>query len=135
MYRYDIHKIRYAKGIDDNVGKFPDSAFMTREEIDAEVKGKFKEIIDIIYSEPSSLCSKIDDYSSENSSSAVRSFVQNVLTLDVPAFAASPDADTAFDTLLPRSMWSRDGLSRYSSYIKDLVTDKYKTKSSKDEKS
>lgn len=128
MYRYDIHKIRKQCGITELDNVLPDSFFDSREKIDEIVKGKFKEIIDIIYSDPSSLCSKIDEYGSENSSPAVRSFIQNVLQLDVQSLPSSPDAETAFETLLPRELYSRDGLERYSDYIKGLVTDKYNSK-------
>lgn len=125
MYRYDIHKIRKQNGIVELNNPIPETFFDSREKVDAIVKGKFKEIIDIIYSDPNSLCSKIDEYGSENSSPAVRSFIQNVLQLDVQALPSSPDADTAFETLLPRELYSRDGLDRYSEYIKGLISDKY----------
>lgn len=71
---------------------------------------------------------------SENSSPAVRLFVQNVLTKEVQAIPSSPDAETAFETLLPRSLWSNDGLSLYSEYIKGLVKDKYNNKSYNNDK-
>lgn len=128
MYRYDIHKMRLDNHIPDIVGELPSCAFASRQELDEIVKGKFKDIIDIIYSDPSSLCSKIDDYGSENSSPAVRSFIQNVLQIDVQSLPSSPDADTAFDTLLPRELYSRDGLDRYSDYIRSLIDNKYKSK-------
>lgn len=62
MYRYDIHKVRKDNFIPDSVGNLPESFYYTRQQFDEEVKGKFKEIIDLIFSEPSSLCSKVDDY-------------------------------------------------------------------------
>lgn len=132
MYRYDIHKIRKDNNISDIVGSLPSCAFASRQELDEIVKGKFKDIIDIIYSDPSSLCSKIDEYGTENSSPAVRSFIQNVLQIDVQSLPSSPDAETAFETLLPRELYSRDGLERYSDYISNLVDNKYKSKPNND---
>lgn len=126
MYRYNIHKIRKNNNISEFSNPLPQSFFDSKEQLDLVTKGKFKEIIDIIFSEPSSLCSKIDEYSTENSSPAVRSFVQNVLMCDVQSLPSSPDAETAFETLLPRELYSRDGIERYSDYIRGLVNDKYK---------
>lgn len=95
-----------------------------RQEMDEFVKGKFKNIIDILYnSSDGSLDNDIDKYVSENCPESVRSFVQNVLLTNVQAFRSAPDDHTAFDTLIPRSAQSASEVLPFLSKMAQIVSE------------
>lgn len=87
-------------------------------------KGKFANIIDVLYtSTDGSLDNSIMQYVNEDAPASVKSFVQNVLMVDVPALQSAPDDETAFNMILPRSISSSRELEPYVDYIKSLVSD------------
>lgn len=95
-----------------------------RDDIDAIVKGKFKNIIDVIFdSNDGSLQNKINDLVSENSPASVRMFVQNFLFQPVEALQSAPDDQSALDMLIPRSVQTSAELAPYISSLTKMVGD------------
>lgn len=85
------------------------------------VYGKFGNILEVIFS---SKGTQLDDLLkitvSENAPESVRNFASNLLS-SVPALAASPNDDIAFETIVPRSIQSA---SEFEPYL-DSMRQKY----------
>lgn len=90
------------------------------------VKGKFKDIIDMLYSSSDgSLDNNVEQYVSENAPLEVRSFVQNVLLQQIQPLPSAPDDETALATLLPRNViGSAPLMSRYLENVKSFINSK-----------
>lgn len=102
-----------------------------RQRIEKIVKGEFKQIIDLLFdSNDGSLDSNLNKYLSSNTPEPVRLFVQNVLMQPLQSLPGAPDADTAMDLIIPRSVSSSSEFAQYSNYVKGLISDKYVTESS-----
>lgn len=97
--------------------------------------GRFKEIIETVFtSEDGSLPNALGITLSDNSPDSVKQFVRNILSNDLIAMKPSPDDDTAFSTLLPRSMQCGSGLDEYRQMLTSAIrrySSEYKSKNSK----
>lgn len=86
------------------------------------VKGKFANIIDILYSDSDgSLDSDLSSFVSENSPDVVKAFVQNVLMVDRGQLLAAPDDETAFDMIIPREAQTAAEIQPYLDYIASQI--------------
>ena len=85
--------------------------------------GGFDNIMKVVFeTEDGSLPNLLKVSINENTPDSVRQFVNNVLSVNITAFKAAPDDDTAFDMICPRGAsyeqyadMIRESLSRYKS--------------------
>ncbi len=100
----------------------------------AIVKGKFANIIDILFDAKDGYLDNLQTIqSSENTPIEVRMFIQNVMSVDIPSLKSAPDDDAAFESLIPRSVQTSSELAPYISYCKDKFSElrqKYSKQSS-----
>lgn len=106
--------------------QFPDTFYMSDSDLDAITKGKFKEIIDVLYSsEDGRLVNNLNMIVSENAPESVRSFVRNVMLCDVQALQSAPDDETAFNLIVPRFMQDSADIVPYVDYIREAISAHY----------
>lgn len=102
-----------------------------KSDIKALVYGKFKTILETIYS---SKGTELDDILkvtiSENAPESVRMFAQNLSSV-VQALPGAPNDDVAFDTIIPRSVQSSAEFEPYLEHFRaqyDEVVANYKAR-------
>lgn len=93
-----------------------------RRQKDDLFKGQFKHIIDLIYdSTDGRLNSDPTKLITESAPEAVRQFARNVLLADIPALKAAPDADTAMEMIIPRSVSTVREFQPYADNIRNYI--------------
>lgn len=89
-------------------------------------KGKFKNIIDVLFnSSDGSLDNDFKEYVTSNAPVEVREFVQNVLMIPTTSILSAPDAETAFDMIVPRSVQCASQLRPYIDELRSQLADKF----------
>lgn len=84
--------------------------------------GRFKEIIDTVFTnDDGSLPNALSIVLTDNTPDSVKQFVRNVLSSDMIAMKPAPDDDTAFSTLLPRSLQCGSGLDEYRQMLTTAI--------------
>lgn len=100
-----------------------------KDEIRDLVYGKFKNILEIIFSSEGTQLDDVFKVSiSENAPESVRMFAQNMMAA-VQALPAMPNDDIAFDTIVPRSVQTSSEFQPYLDYMRtqyDDVVARYK---------
>lgn len=103
-----------------------------RDEINQLVYGKFRNILELIFSSQGTELDDIFKISiSENAPDSVKMFANNMLAA-VHALPASPNDDVAFDTIIPRAIQTSSEFQPYLDYMRkqyDDVVARYKSNS------
>lgn len=86
--------------------------------------GDFRQIIDLLFSgEPSS---NIDNLTvSESAPNSVKEFLSRLTLKNIPSVATAPDADTAIDMIIPKSVQNLQDFDKYVNHVKSNVLIKF----------
>lgn len=105
---------------------YDENSKASKQFFDQMCKGKFKNIIDILFnSSDGSLDNDFKKYVTSNAPVEVREFVQNVLMIPTTSILSAPDAETAFDMIVPRSVQCRSQLKPYIDELRTQLVDKF----------
>lgn len=94
-----------------------------RDEINELVYGKFRNILELIFSSKGTELDDVFKVSiSENAPESVKMFAQNMMAA-VQALPASPNDDIAFDTIIPRAVQTSAEFQPYLEYMREQYDD------------